>query len=707
MKLFMKKSAYKLGKRKIFKFKLGNPLVKLKLSKQLVVLFLVISIIPCLIVSNLIRSRSISSMKSSIGSYSTKIVNQLVYNINTLLSTINVSISSALFDSDIKYFVTNYENLSVLDKVTIPRDIDKLLMSFMLKDELISGAYVMRNDELIYETVSAGSDHTNLKNMSTYIKSDEFLNSPTYRSIMEQSNTSNTWVFFSEPDIRGSYIARKIPDSKNKTKSFILFALEPKNFNSALELANIDAKIPIMITDINNTIVLSNDESLIGTTITEAQLGYLDQTHDSTDTTYTGLVKNSLITISSCSNGWKIIMDAPLKVLMSDFYTALRQITILISFIIFLVILLSIFLSNKIATPLKNIGIILGKITNGELDLENEVALTVHPANAETQTLINGFLNMLESLKLLIHDAKSVTSTVESNTNNLQKVALSTASSAADVEKAIDSITQGAQIQNEELEHSVKLMNNLSSHINDVTQHINVIENVSSATMDMSTATRSKLDILVKQSEETICISKSMANKVRELGDEASNIAQILDIIKSISDQTNLLSLNAAIEAARAGDAGRGFAVVADEVRKLSSQTQDAIATIETTLHTIHTKKDATLAEMNKATQVFNNQLPIVNATTETFSNIHTQMQDISIKISDATKLLGEITKQKDEVANRLVETLQIVEQAASVTEEVSAESAEQTEYSHEISKMTQQLASSVNDLKQAYAKFN
>ncbi|MHC1749198.1 MAG: methyl-accepting chemotaxis protein [Cellulosilyticaceae bacterium] len=688
---------------------LHNPssiLKKFKLSKQLIAIFLIISITPCLIVSSVTRSKSISSMENSIGSYSTKIANQLVYNLNSLLTSISISISSTLFDSDINHFTTRYDKLSVLDKVTMPRSIDKMLMNFMLKDELISGIYVMRNNELIYTLSSPGVKYANLKNIPDYLKSSKFLNSPTYKSIMDKQGVANNWIFFSDPNIRGSYIARKIPDSKNKSNSFILFALDPKHFNEALELASIDATIPLMVVDTNNTVVLSNNESLIGTTISRAQAEHKAKAFKDPNTTYISNTKNSLITIATCDNDWQIIMDAPLNVLMSDFTKALTQISIFICIIILLIVLLSVFLSNKISSPLKNMGIILGKITDGQLDLEDEVATTIQPANAETESLVKGFLSMLGSLKLLIRDAKSVTTSVEFNTNNLQKAALSTASSAGDVEKAIDSITQGAQIQNEELECSVKLMNNLSSHINNVTEHINVIEQVSCTTMNMSAATRDKLDILVKQSEETIAISKSMTTKVNELGEEASNISQILDIIKGISNQTNLLSLNAAIEAARAGEAGRGFAVVADEVRKLSSQTQEAISTIQATLTTIHVKKDATLAEMHKATQVFSNQLPIVNATTETFSNIHTQMQDITSKISEATKLLDEVALQKDDVANRLSETLQIVEQAASVTEEVSAESNQQTEYAHQISSMAEQLVTSVNDLKEAYGKF-
>ena len=74
---------------------------------------------------------------------------------------------------------------------------------------------------------------------------------------------------------------------------------------------------------------------------------------------------------------------------------------------------------------------------------------------------------------------------------------------------------------------------------------------------------------------------------MRNLGEAAGRIEEVIKLIQAIAGQTSLLALNATIEAARAGDAGRGFAVVAAEVKELSRRTATATEEVSAQVHGI------------------------------------------------------------------------------------------------------------------------
>ena len=105
------------------------------------------------------------------------------------------------------------------------------------------------------------------------------------------------------------------------------------------------------------------------------------------------------------------------------------------------------------------------------------------------------------------------------------------------------------------------------------------VRDIASAADELS-ASVNEIDRQVAQSNTIASKAVNEATRsnlaVKELGDAAARIGDVVRMITDIAEQTNLLALNATIEAARAGEAGRGFAVVAGEVKALAGQTSRA-----------------------------------------------------------------------------------------------------------------------------------
>ncbi|NLM13308.1 MAG: methyl-accepting chemotaxis protein [Epulopiscium sp.] len=671
-----------------------------KLSYHIIALLLAIGIIPCLIIMAITKSSITTCVEDIVSLYSQKIVNQLSANINESLSLVDNVISEVTLDRNFKQYTRDYDTLDKGELLNLKVDIDALFLNLFNKNKVINGLYTLNNDRLIY---SVGNS-----NQSTidYFNSEEFLNSDIYKELKNNMNYTPQWIFLGNNENKKIYISKRLDDTIKNNNILMFFAINESYFNSIIKNASIDPEIPILILDKNNEIALCDNVELANKNLESNYLKYIEDIKNNPSSSASFVNGNKLISYSKYNNGWLLIINSDVSILMKDFNHSFYKIFILLGVFLIIIVLISIYFAQLLSKPISKMSQYMEEVGHGNLNIADHFIDKVKISNHEMSILVNGFTNMVSSLKQLLKNSHEVTDIVEKNASELQKVASFTSQSAKEVALAVENVAKGAEEQNIQTQESVVLLNDLSNEINNVHAAIHKIRDISQATMKMSQDTKESLDILTDNTNSTIDSANNIYTYVKSLGDEASNISNILNLVKSVNDQTNLLALNAAIEAARAGKYGKGFAVVADEVRNLSYQTQNAINTIADMVKAIHEKKECAMQEVEKSMTKFNNQIPIVHQTTETFNQIFVKMENINEEIHNTSTLLNEVMSNKENLYRAISEISQIIDQSASIAEEVSAETLMQTQHSDKIAEMANDLLKSIEELKQTYSKF-
>lgn len=673
-------------------------LSKVKLDYQLISLCLIVSIVPLILVYMLTINGIEKSTRQAIGEYSQKIVEQFNYNIEYQIDYAKITIADLTTNSSLTNYVHDAFNLSNGQRVTYMKEINSKVASIFNVQDAIIGIDIIKDDKRVYSKYKTQKQI----DVEGLIKTEE------YRALKEMPNSKFQWTFKMvessesagqlEPQI---YVARKF----NAKDTLCIFQMDPQYFKQILELADINPEIPLMIVNQEDQVIVSNDNELIPSGTDLSKEKYITYINSELEETKTVPFDEYVLSYYKCSNGWKIVTCASLNVLLRKLNTTLKLIGLIVIICEIIIIILAAIKGRRTTLPIRKVCEYMEQVKAGDLEVE-EATKGIEITSKESKQLVEGFVGMVGNLKELIKDARGVTQSVEQNSNALQEIAYKTSNSAYEIDRAIESVAIGAQEQNKQIEISREYISVLSGNINRVSQMMTTIKEASYITMKSSEEAQGELAILLNQAEETISISEGVKKQVEALGEETTNIYNILQMIQGINKQTNLLAVNANIEAARAGEAGKGFSVVAEQVRNLSAEIESAVIIITRALAKIEEKKNATNEELNKAIAVFNKQLPIAQETTSTFENIYAHMQEVDANMDETNRVLQDIVKQKDEVANKMNDITEIIEHTASVAEEVSAESTTQTETITQISTLTNQLAATLEDLKEAYAKF-
>jgi methyl-accepting chemotaxis protein len=245
---------------------------------------------------------------------------------------------------------------------------------------------------------------------------------------------------------------------------------------------------------------------------------------------------------------------------------ALRMFVIIGLAAILLAVVMAQTFSRMIATPLRDVAGVAGRVADGDLT----VGVQADRRADEVGDLMRAVRDMIARLQQMTADLHEGIGVLTSSSAEILATTTQVASGAAQTASAVSETSTTV----EEVKQTAQLATQKARSVSDGAQRM----------AQVSLGGRQAVDDAIGGMQRVQEQMASIADSVVRLSEQSLAIGEIIATVNDLAEQSNLLAVNAAIEATKAGEHGKGFAVVAQEVKSLAEQSKQATAQVRAIL---------------------------------------------------------------------------------------------------------------------------
>ncbi|WP_051620365.1 methyl-accepting chemotaxis protein [Paenibacillus sp. UNC451MF] len=316
----------------------------------------------------------------------------------------------------------------------------------------------------------------------------------------------------------------------------------------------------------------------------------------------------------------------------------------------------------------------------------------------ELGDLSRSFDHMIDQVRSMLSNMQSIASALSEHSSSFHSFSSSTAIANADIIRAIQEISSGADQQAGQTERSTYLIAEVEHEIEKIAENSITIQQKSREAAFNTHLGSTSMETLKHASKTSEEVLNKVFAAMESLSGSTVQIHQIVNTITDISHQTNVLALNAAIEAARAGVHGRGFSVIAEEVRQLSAQTNESSKSIAIIIRSLLEQTKELESYLNVARQSVDQQNSKMIESIDAFQHIRVSMDILSEHIDHIQEQIG----AAKEMNGKLVDSVQFV---AAIAQETAAGVVEVNSTSVQQDSAIQLIASQADDILELSSK--